>query len=381
MRRFLLWIGWSYVGFFIVWLVLRLTFRKQIWALLLVNASADYLFVPLPILLIATLLVRQWRLLLGLGIPAIAFGLLVGIPALLPFTNTQPKNTIPLFSQIGTADALFVCGWDEVFVLKLTPNAEKPAKVWSWRAATSRGLPKLMSTKFATTDECKAIEQGRKVLITSSTNGVALVEQSTGRTLFYASVPGAHSAELLPSGRVVATGSDSLIGGHTLELFDVNTSNRPLWKTELYSGHGVYWDQVHKVLWALGRYELRQYELAKWESKLPELKLRQSFPLPSPGGHDLSPAPDQSSLYITTDTDVVLFDLRSNSFRSDPRMKQLAFVKSVDVHPVTNRLAYVQAEGGYWWSSRIHFLEPDQAKASQTIALEGERLYKARWIY
>jgi Family of unknown function (DUF6528) len=380
MRRFLGWIGWSYIGFFIVWLVLRSLLRNYLWALLLVNAVVDYLFVPLPILLIASLLFRRWRLLLGLGIPAIAFGLLVGIPSLFPFPEAQ-KNTIPLPSQIGTAEALLVCGSDEVFALKLTPNPEKPAKVWSWRAATSPNLPKLITTKFATTDECKPIEQGRKVLITSSTNGVALVEQVTGRTLFYASVSGAHSAELLPSDRVVVTGSESLIGGHTLELFDVNTSNRPLWKTELYSGHGVYWDQVHKVLWALGRYELRQYELARWESKTPELKLRQSFPLPSPGGHDLSPASDQSALYITTDTDVVLFDLQSNLFSSDPRMKQLALVKSIDVHPVTKRLAYVQAEGGHWWSSRIHVLEPDQAKASQTILLAGERLYKARWIH
>jgi hypothetical protein len=121
--------------------------------------------------------------------------------------------------------------------------------------------------------------------------------------------------------------------------------------------------------------------MARWESKAPALKLRQAFPLPMPGGHDLSPTPNRAALYITTDTGVVLFDLQSKAFRSEPSMNQLAFVKSVDVHPITKRLAYIQPEGGHWWSSHIHFLAPDQAKASQTIVLEGERLYKARWIY
>ncbi|PSB23589.1 DUF6528 family protein [Stenomitos frigidus] len=380
MRKFLFWIGWSYVGFSILWLILRLGFSDHLWSLLLVNATADYLFVPLPVLLVASLLHQRWQLLLGLSIPVITFGVLVGAPSLPPFANAQEKNVIPLSNHIDTADTLFVCGWDEVFALKLTSDAEKPAKIWSWKAATSPGLPKLMVTKFATTDECKPIEQGRKVLITSSTNGVALVEQATGKALFYASVPGAHSADLLPNNRIVVAGADSPIGGHTLQLFDANTSARPLWKTELYSGHGVYWDQAHTVLWALGRYELRQYELVRWESKLPELRLKQSFLLPSPGGHDLSPNFDRSTLFITTDTDVVLFDLQSNTFISESRMNRLTLVKSISVHPVTKRLAYVQAEGGHWWSSRIHLLESKQSKAEQTILLKGERLYKARWI-
>ncbi len=376
MHKFLLWMGWSYLGAFILWLILRLVFCDRLWAILLVNAIADFLFVPLPVLLITTLLIQRWRLLVGLSIPVIAFGVLTGAPSLPTLANAQSENTLLPSSPISTADTLFVCGGAEVFALKLTPNSEKPAKIWSWRAAASPGLPRLMMTKFATTDDCKPIEQGRKVLITSSTNGVALVEQATGRTLFYGSVPGAHSADLLPNDRVIVAGADSPVGGHTLVLFDLNASDRPVWKTEFYSGHGVYWDNVHNVLWVLGRYELRQYELSNWQSKSPRLRLRQSFPLPSPGGHDLSPTPDRSALFITTDTDVILFGLQSKTFMSEPRMKRLALVKSIDVHPVTNRLAYIQAEGGHWWSSRIHFLEP-----KQITLLPEERLYKARWVY
>ena len=371
----ILWLGWGYVGAFILWSILRLVFFDRLWALLLVNTVADYLFVPLPVLLVASLLRRCWRLLLGLSIPAIAFVVIVAAPLSPIFADAQQRPEHLSVSSINTSNTLFICGWDEVFALMLASQDEKPVKVWSWRAANSPGLPKLMVTKFATTDECKPVNRGHQVLITSSTNGVALVEQSDGRTLFYASVPGAHSAELLPNDRVAVAGADSPFGGHTLALFDLKHSERRLWKTKLYSGHGVYWDKIHEVLWALGRNELREYELVDWESESPGLRLKHSFPLPSLGGHNLSPTPDRSALFVTTDTDVLLFDLQSNMFSSKLRMNRMAVVKSIDVHPVTKRLVYIQAEGGHWWSSHLHLLEP-----KQTILLEGH-LYKARWVY
>lgn len=380
-RLFFRWVGWAYIGISILWLVLRSLFPDRAWVLLLASTTIDWGLVLWPILFIASVFSRQWKLSLGLSIPAIVLGLLLGGPSLPAFARDQAQNTIPASDPVSPTDTLFVCGWDEVFALQLGPNAATPTKIWSWQAATSPGLPKRMVPRFAATDECKPIDQGRRVLITSSTSGVALVEQATGQTLFYASVPGAHSAEVLPGNRLVATGSDNLLGGGTLEVFDLNRSDRPLWKTRLYSGHGVYWDGAHKTLWALSRYELRQYELDRWESQSPRLRLRKTFYLPSPGGHGFTPTVDRSALLITTDTDVVLFDLELNTFKSEPSLRGLALVKSVDVHPVTGRLAYVQADSGYWWSSRIHLLEPERSQAKQTIVLKGEQLYKARWIY
>jgi hypothetical protein len=237
-------------------------------------------------------------------------------------------------------------------------------------------MPPLMVTKFATTDECKPLDSGSKILITSSTNGVALVEQTTGKTLFYASVPGAHSADRLPRDRLAIAGAESPLGGHTLELYDLKQSGRRLWQAVLYSGHGVYYDASRNVVWALGRYELREYTLVDWESDAPSLMLKRSFSLPSPGGHDLSPTPDRKALLVTTDTDVVVFDLQSNQFTQEPRLARQPLVKGVDIHPITQRVVYIQAGGGKWWSSQLQFLNP-----KQTLSLDNERLYKARWLY
>src|SRR5688572_23941843 len=100
---------------------------------------------------------------------------------------------------------LIVCGADEVFILDLQGSA--PEKVWSWRAADRPELPEPFRKKFGSTDECKPVDGGRKILIASSGGAVALVERSSGKVLFYAAVPNAHSVELLPGNRAVAASS------------------------------------------------------------------------------------------------------------------------------------------------------------------------------
>jgi vancomycin resistance protein VanJ len=77
-RSLLAWLGWSYILLIALWLLLRLLFFDSLWWLALINTVAEYLFLPLPVLLAAGLWRRAWRLLLGLSLPAIAFGVLFG---------------------------------------------------------------------------------------------------------------------------------------------------------------------------------------------------------------------------------------------------------------------------------------------------------------
>ena len=92
-----------------------------------------------------------------------------------------------------------MCGWDEVFILALgegpTPTHRK---VWSWRAADSPEIPADMHALFRTTDDCKPVDGGRRILISSSGGGVALVDRETRRASFFARVTNAHSIEMLP---------------------------------------------------------------------------------------------------------------------------------------------------------------------------------------
>lgn len=146
-------------------------------------------------------------------------------------------------------EELFVCGWDEVFVLEL--SGESPRKTWSWRANLRPELPERYRDLFKTTDECKPLEKGRKVLISSSGGGVALVERPSGRVLWYGYVGNAHSIELLPLGRVAVAGSTHE-DGNRMAVFDLTKPAEQLFAHELYSGHGVVWDDERGLLWGLG---------------------------------------------------------------------------------------------------------------------------------
>jgi vancomycin resistance protein VanJ len=80
-------LGGIYVALIALWLVLRAIFFDQIWWLALLNTFAIYLFVALPLLLLASLWRRRWALVFGLAIPTTAFLALFGT-LLLPKPNT-----------------------------------------------------------------------------------------------------------------------------------------------------------------------------------------------------------------------------------------------------------------------------------------------------
>ncbi len=268
----------------------------------------------------------------------------------------------------GAAAELVVCGWDEVYIL----DAENGAKVFSWKAADRPELPASYKDKFRTTDECKPVSGGR-ILITASSDGVALVDRKTGRTTFWGVCANAHSADLLPGERIAVACSVRESGGNRLAIFDARTPERELFSTELYSGHGAVWDEHRKLLWALGGRELRAYALADWESARPSLVLKNSYPLPSGGGHELSVESD-SSLIVSASRDVWLFDRDRRRFAPHPQLGGMSDIKSASVAPGTRRLAFTQAEAPNWWTSKVQFRNPDGV-----VTREGERLYKVRW--
>ncbi len=274
-------------------------------------------------------------------------------------------------SRGGRVDELVLCGRDEVFILDVSVSGA-PRRVWSWRAAQRPELPEPLRKQFGATDECKPVEEGAKILITSSGGGIALVERASGKALFWASVPNAHSAEVLPGGRLVAASSYHA-QGNRLILYDLAVPEKPLWWGECYGAHGAVWDEERKTLWALGDKELRSYRLKDWETAAPSLALSESFPLPGPGGHDLRAKPSSGVLLVTTNDAAWHFGRDRKTFVECPALPGAKSVKSLDVHPLTGRAAYIQAEVRHW-AERVRFLDPPGE-----LPLAGERLYKARW--
>jgi hypothetical protein len=283
------------------------------------------------------------------------------------------------FTQPGqpatTARELVVCGWDEVFILRVEGGADHSARrTWTWRAKGRADMPDQVEALFDTTDECKPFEGGSKILVTSSGGGVAFIDRIKDRVLFYGRAANAHSADLLPGGRIAVAASHDRAGkGDRLILFDLATSDRELSSVDLPWGHGVVWDDQRRLLWALADEDIRVYELRDWDSTLPKLQRVALIPLPERGGHDLSVV-SSTLLAISTGNRCWLFDREARTFRPHPELGDKASVKSINHHPQSGQIAYVQAEGKNWWGERIHFLRPPGM-----VHVAGEHFYKARW--
>ena len=246
-------------------------------------------------------------------------------------------------------------------------------KVWSWRAADSPEIAADLRPLFRTTDDCKPIDGGRRILISSSGGAVALIDRQTRRASFVARVTNAHSIEMLPGGRIAAAASVSTAGsGNRIVIFDA--AGKELISDELRSAHGVVWDESRDLLWALGGDVLRAYAVGAPGGST-TLERRFEMPLPDRGGHDLVALPGSSRLFLSTERRCFYFDRDRRQLSPHETLGDRPDVKSYNVHRTTGRIVYIQAEGSNWWAEHLHFAQPEG-----TLRLPGEHLYKARWV-
>lgn len=275
---------------------------------------------------------------------------------------------MPLPTAADTHD-LICCGAEEVFVIAI---AAPEVKKWSWLAKQSPSIPAGFHSRFRSTDDCKPYE-GNLLLITSSSGGVALIDRTTNECRFLAESKNAHSASLLPAHQIAVASST---GGDQVQFFDQNDQPKPAAMVQsipLLGAHGTVWDANRNCLWALGEKELLALVAdadAKPQSRWSVLT---RTTLPSNGGHDLSPQHDGEHLYVTTDTQVLLFHCDKLTFTVADGFGDHSKIKSVDRHPASDRIVFHQATEEHWWSDTIRFTGRPKLK------LAGERLYKVRW--
>jgi len=275
--------------------------------------------------------------------------------------------------QKRNAGLVVVCGWDEVFISDI--SIDVPEKIWSWTAEDSDGLPASMRNKFLTTDECKPVSKGREILITSSGGGIALINRKDKKVSFYASLPNAHSAEILPGNRVAVAGSYSQ-EGNCINLYDAGKPNIVLFSDSLYGAHGLLWDRNERSLWALGDYELRKYRLGHRKNNGTSLKLDRSYDLPGDGGHDLAFHEESKDIALSTQNNVWIFDTKSELFTKHPLLGEEINVKSISFNKATGETAYVKSTDDNWWAYYIRF-----AGSERVVYLPYEKIYKVRWLY
>jgi hypothetical protein len=286
--------------------------------------------------------------------------------------NSRLIFALLLACATAQAKHVIVCGSAQVLEGTLAEHDGKASfqPEWTWRPEESAGLPLALRSNFAGTDECKPVDGGKAVLITSSANALALVSYETHATLFYANVRNAHSAALLPDGLIVAASSFSADGtGDRLLLFDRTRSDHAIATLPLSWAHGVEWDQTRGVLWAVGDRELIEIKISNRQ-----MIVQKTFPLPSRGGHDLVLSADASVLYLTTSTQVLVFTPKDAAFTRFAAFAGIGDVKSLSIDPSDGQIAYTQAGKGVWWTYTIKFLHP----AAELVL--PEHAYKMRWF-
>ncbi len=276
---------------------------------------------------------------------------------------------LPLCSQTE----IIVCGDDQVIIFDLNLSDSSQIKTnWIWQVSEATSLPEVYQKYMIPTDECKSVEEGKKILITSSGGGVVLVERLGKTILFYAHTLNAHSAEILPNNRIVVALSTAH-GGNSIELYDMDRPEKVIFRDSLYSAHGVVWMDSLQLLFALGYSELRAYRLLNWQNPHPSLEMVSTWTLPDESGHDLQSI-DSKTLILSTHNSVWTFDVDTEHFTPFEPLINTPDVKSVNYNLNTGKLIYTKGEIN-WWSHHIYSLNPDK-----TLIIPHIRLYKARVI-
>ncbi|MEG1635681.1 MAG: DUF6528 family protein [Rikenellaceae bacterium] len=270
------------------------------------------------------------------------------------------------------SNCIAVCGDDKVLIINVDESSGEDVKIeWQWTMDDTKALlPAKYANKIRSTDDCKKVDGGKKILFSSSSGAAVLVDIATKKPIFWADVPNAHSIEMLPGDRVVVALSTA-DGGNAIELYNVSQPENVIFRDSLYSGHGVVWNSKLKRLYALGYDVLREYSLVDWKSNKPSLKLERSWNIPGTSGHDLTPIND-NEMIVTVHENVWRFNIADQKFTDFEPLKNRENIKSVNFNSKTNSLIYTAAEIS-WWTHNIYLENP-----KKTITINDINLYKVR---
>lgn len=274
------------------------------------------------------------------------------------------------------------------------PAADPSSVLWAFSPlgeAHYKDLRPDVSWVYPSESKVRRVGGRTYVLTTASFGFVAVVDFPSGRRYWGAAIgPGddlfnPHSAEILPDGNVAVACST----GALVRLYAASQGPRAsrYAEAELKGAHGLHWDGVREVLWAIGDDELVTYAVGGTRAR-PTLTRQFSVGLPvgtpgkTPGGHDLFPVAGRAGrLWVTTNASVFQYDIAGRAFVQDfPGAAEIArkSVKGVGDDPRTGQVVSTVPESGLgetWWTTKVSVHQP---ASSYTLVNGG--IYKARWF-
>ncbi len=282
----------------------------------------------------------------------------------------------PIDANVGYGSGkIVVCGSNKVYIINLKNSTSRNQDIeWEWSADKATDVPAQYRTNYyKNIDECKPSRDGKRLYITASGGGVAVINIADKKVLFYAYVPQAHSIEELP-GNKVAVISSTHDQGNAIDLFSISKNEMSLFREEFISGHGLVWHLDREILFAWGGRELRAYSLEDVQTDHPSLVLQEKYYQPGTGGHDLSFMADSSALILTDTQNVWSFHIENKIFSAYKFLSGYKNVKSVSVNRTDNRILFMSPEES-WWAFHVRILDP-----YNSIPMPEMKVYKARWF-
>lgn len=249
------------------------------------------------------------------------------------------------------------------------------AQKWEWHPTPENGFGELAAGWGAPSDvKLRRARGGRSVvLVTDSLGRAGLMTYPGGQRIWglnLSTQPNLHSAELLPNGNVALAATR----GGFVRVYSASQGPASATYAEfaLARAHGVQWDPVRQLLWALGDTTVVALKVGG-TAAAPTLTLQRTVALPSPGGHDLTPvltSPDL--LWISTTSSVYQFSKSTGKFVST---RDWPDVRSVSSTPRGQVVRTAPAPGcpTTWCTDTVTFTSPDF-----TRTLPGAEIYKAR---
>ena len=148
-------------------------------------------------------------------------------------------------------DYVVACGDQDLYIVDVAKSTEESlAVIWHWNVFEAYGqIPDVYRDAMRVLDDCKPVDGGEHLLLTSSAGGTLLLDIATKKCLFYALTPMSHSADKLPGDRIAVANSTNP-KGNSLEIYDVSNPDVCVWKDTLYSGHGVVWSEKYQRLFS-----------------------------------------------------------------------------------------------------------------------------------
>lgn len=291
------------------------------------------------------------------------------------------RYTTEQVSEAGQKCIIF-CGSNKVYMVNpdlAMGGTYHGGVTWEWNAEDIKDVLGLAANRCNHLDDCKPVDNGSKLLITSSYNWTVLLDVATKQPLFYSTqTTGAHSAELLPGNKIVVACSDN---GDKLQVYDAGRNNEVLFSIPLVSAHGVIYVPATERLYAIGGQTMDIYSLKNMDTDKPELVLDKSVKTPKAGLHDLYLV-DSNTLTVAG-RGCYLYDIAANSFKEMTQFAASTALKSVNYNGETGHCWYTDAtnpEGSQTWSTQTLHYSTNVMGASDagTIKVPDMDVYKVR---